>query len=69
GGAVMLIVPPMVGISGIYYGATAIDFACAMWLLVIVLIAFKQGPGEPGAGAGRVIGPSDPWRAGAPVRG
>ncbi|MBS3746906.1 MAG: hypothetical protein KGY53_07865 [Wenzhouxiangellaceae bacterium] len=66
---VMLIVPPMVGISGIYYGATAIDFACAMWLLVIVLIAFKQGPGEPGAGAGRVIGPSDPWRAGAPVRG
>lgn len=66
---VMLIVPPMVGISGIYYGATAIDFACAMWLLVIVLTTFRKGPGEPGAGAGRVIGPSDPWRAGAPVRG
>lgn len=66
---VMLLVPPMVGISGIYYGATAIDFACAMWLLAIVLTTFRRGPGEPGAGAGRVIGPSDPWRAGAPIRG
>jgi len=66
---VMLIVPPMVGISGIYYGATAIDFTCAMWLLAIVLSTFRKGPGEPGAGAGRFIGPSDPWRAGAPVRG
>ncbi|MGK7295857.1 MAG: MATE family efflux transporter [Candidatus Wenzhouxiangella sp. M2_3B_020] len=65
---VMLLVPPIVGISGIYYGATAIDFACAMWLLAIVLTTFRKGPGEPGAGAGRFIGPSDPWRAGAPVR-
>ncbi|MFU8876753.1 MAG: MATE family efflux transporter, partial [Wenzhouxiangellaceae bacterium] len=65
---VMLIVPPIVGVSGIYYGATAIDFACAMWLLAIVLSTFRKGPGEPGAGAGRFIGPSDPWRAGAPVR-
>ena len=66
---VMLLVPPMVGISGIYYGATAIDFTCAMWLLVIVITTFRKGPGEPSAGAGRFIGPSDPWRAGAPVRG
>lgn len=66
---VMLIVPPMVGVSGIYYGATAIDFACAMWLLAIVITTFRKGPGEPGAGAGRFIGPSDPWRAGTPVRG
>lgn len=66
---VMLIVPRLAGVSGIYYGATAIDFTCAMWLLAIVLTAFRKGPGEPGAGAGRFIGPSDPWRAGAPVRG
>ncbi|MDT8437666.1 MAG: MATE family efflux transporter [Wenzhouxiangellaceae bacterium] len=65
---VMLLVPPMVGLSGIYYGATLIDFACAMWLLAIVLGTFRRGPGDPGAGAGRVIGPSDPWRAGTPMR-
>jgi len=66
---IMLLVPPLIGITGIYYSATAIDFACAMWLLVIVLSVFRNGPGDPGAGAGRYIGPSDPWRAGAPVRG
>jgi len=66
---IMLVVPPLVGITGIYYSATAIDFTCAMWLLFIVLTVFRKGPGEPGAGAGRYIGPSDPWRAGAPVRG
>jgi len=66
---IMLIVPPLVGITGIYYSATAIDFSCAMWLLAIVLTIFRKGPGDPGAGAGRYIGPSDPWRAGAPVRG
>ncbi len=66
---VMLLVPPVFGISGINYGATAIDFACTLWLLAIVITTFRKGPGEPGAGAGRFIGPSDPWRAGAPVRG
>jgi len=66
---VMLIVPPLVGVSGIYYGATAIDFVCTAWLLAIVLSAFRAGPRDPGSGQGRYVGPSDPWRAGAPVRG
>jgi hypothetical protein len=65
----MLIVPPLVGVSGIYYGATAIDFICTAWLLAIVLAAFRAGPRDPGSGQGRFVGPSDPWRAGAPVRG
>jgi hypothetical protein len=34
-----------------------------------VLSAFRAGPRDPGSGEGRFIGPSDPWRAGAPVRG
>lgn len=66
---VMLIVPQFAGVSGIYYGATAIDFVCTAWLLAIVLSAFRTGPRDPGSGSGRFIGPSDPWRAGAPVRG
>jgi Na+-driven multidrug efflux pump len=66
---VMLVAPRFFGVSGIYYGATAIDFACAAWLLAIVLSAFRAGPRDPGSGQGRFIGPSDPWRAGAPVRG
>jgi hypothetical protein len=40
-----------------------------MWLLAIVLSAFRAGPRDPGSGRGNYIGPSDPWRAGAPVRG
>lgn len=66
---VMLIAPQFLGVSGIYYGATAIDFVCTAWLLAIVLSAFRAGPRDPGSGEGRFIGPSDPWRAGAPVRG
>jgi len=61
---IMLIVPPLVGVSGIYYSITAIDLTCALWLLYIVVTTFRAGPGAPGAGAGRTIGPSDPWRAG-----
>jgi Na+-driven multidrug efflux pump len=65
---VMLLVPQMVGIAGVYYGATAIDLVCAVWLLLIVLTLFRRSPDEPGGG-GPSIGPSEPWRAGAPVRG
>ncbi|MFW5927054.1 MAG: MATE family efflux transporter [Wenzhouxiangella sp.] len=44
---VMLIVPPIIGVSGIYYGATAIDLACAAWLLLIVLGVFRANlPGR-----------------------
>lgn len=39
---VMLVVPRLMGVSGIYYGATAIDFACALWLLLIVVGVFRQ---------------------------
>lgn len=38
---VMLVLPQIVGISGVYYGSTAIDFLCALWLLVIVLSTFS----------------------------
>ncbi|MBY6205828.1 MATE family efflux transporter [Halomonas denitrificans] len=65
---VMLLLPRWAGISGIYYGATGIDLLCTLWLLAIVLSIFRKGPGGPGRG-GPSIGPSDPWRAGAPVRG
>ena len=66
---VMLLLPQAIGVSGIYYGATAIDFLCALWLLTIVRAAFRSGPGTPGSGSGSGIGPTDPWRAGVPVRG
>jgi putative MATE family efflux protein len=37
---VMLILPQLIGVSGVYYGSTAIDFVCAIWLLLIVLTTF-----------------------------
>jgi hypothetical protein len=40
----MLTLPTLVGVSGIYYGATSIDFVCAMWLLSIVLLTFRNAP-------------------------
>ncbi|TVQ35213.1 MAG: MATE family efflux transporter [Wenzhouxiangella sp.] len=39
---VMLILPRMIGLPGIYYGATAIDIFCALWLLGLVLTTFRQ---------------------------
>jgi putative MATE family efflux protein len=39
---VMLILPRLIGLPGIYYGATAIDLLCALWLLAIVLTTFRQ---------------------------
>jgi len=41
---VMLILPRLIGVPGIYYGATAIDFLCTLWLLAIVLHAFRRQP-------------------------
>ncbi len=39
---VMLIVPGLVGLPGVYYGATGIDLLCGLWLLVMVLAIFRQ---------------------------
>ena len=39
---VMLILPHFIGVSGVYYGSTAIDFLCALWLLIIVLTTFSR---------------------------
>ncbi len=39
---VMLIVPGLVGLPGIYYGATGIDLLCGLWLLVMVLAIFRH---------------------------
>ncbi len=41
---VMLILPPLVGISGIYYGSMAIELLCASWLLLTVLFVFRHPP-------------------------
>lgn len=43
---VMLVVPHWFGVSGIYYGATAIDLVCAAWLLLIVIATFRSA-GQP----------------------
>lgn len=68
---VMLLLPQAIGVSGIYYGATAIDLLCAFWLFTIARGAFNSGPRTPGSGGapGSGIGPTDPWRAGVPIRG
>lgn len=47
---VMLTVPPMIGVSGVYYGSMAIELVCASWLLLTVLLVFRRPP-APGAGA------------------
>jgi putative MATE family efflux protein len=39
---VMLLLPRLIGVPGIYYGATAIDFLCTLWLLLIVIHAFRK---------------------------
>lgn len=39
---VMLIVPGLVGLPGVYYGATGIDLLCGLWLLVMVLAIFRR---------------------------
>ncbi len=54
---VMLILPRLIGVPGIYYGATAIDLLCALWLLLIVLHAFRSARAETGELAQQVHQP------------
>ncbi|MGY6631730.1 MAG: MATE family efflux transporter [Wenzhouxiangella sp.] len=39
---VMLIVPSLIGLPGIYFGSTAIDLLCAVWLLWLVQTSFAR---------------------------
>ena len=39
---VMMVLPRLIGVPGVYYGATAIDFLCTLWLLLIVIYALRQ---------------------------
>lgn len=43
---VILLLPKLMGISGIYYGSTAIDFLCTLWLLIIVLMIFRRSSNQ-----------------------
>ncbi|MFP4334606.1 MAG: MATE family efflux transporter [Wenzhouxiangella sp.] len=43
---VMLLVPPVVGVPGIYYGSMAIEMVCATWLLITVLLVLRGKPGQ-----------------------
>ncbi|WP_376696939.1 MATE family efflux transporter [Wenzhouxiangella sp. EGI_FJ10305] len=47
---VMLTLPTLIGVSGVYYGATSIDFICAMWLLGIVIVTFRKMTAKPHPG-------------------
>ena len=44
---VMLVLPRLIGVPGIYYGATLIDFLCTAWLLAIVLATFRNRSDQP----------------------
>jgi len=44
---VMLILPRLIGVPGIYYGATSIDLLCTAWLLFIVLNTFRNRSDRP----------------------
>jgi len=44
---VMLILPPLVGVSGIYFGSAIIELLCMLWLLVTVLLVFRRLPEQP----------------------
>ncbi|MEL7160359.1 MAG: MATE family efflux transporter [Bacteroidota bacterium] len=43
---VMLLLPKIVGIGGIYYGATAIDLVITAWLAYLVYRSFRRLPAE-----------------------
>lgn len=53
---VMLLLPPLVGVAGVYYGSMAIELICASWLLLTVLQVFRRGPQAGLAGAKTVPG-------------
>ena len=51
---VMLLVPPLLGVPGVYYGSMAIELVCAAWLLLTVLMVFRKGgPAVSGDGSVR----------------
>ena len=39
---VMLLLPPLIGVPGVYYGSMAIELVCATWLLLTVLLVFRR---------------------------
>ncbi len=43
---VMLILPPMIGVSGVYLGAMGIELLCTAWLLLMVLSVFRKRSDE-----------------------
>ncbi len=48
---VMLLLPPLIGVPGVYYGSMAIELVCASWLLLTVILVFRR-PAQNGATAG-----------------
>ena len=44
---VMLILPPLIGVSGVYVGSVAIELVCALWLLLTVLFVFRRLSTQP----------------------
>lgn len=51
---VMLILPPLIGVPGVYYGSMVIELVCASWLLLTVLLVFRRPPGH---GSGSITTP------------
>ncbi len=39
---VMLILPPLIGVAGVYYGSMIIEMICITWLTGIVLMVFRR---------------------------
>ncbi len=72
---VMLTLPFIIGVPGVYYGSMAIDFICTAWCLWLVLSVFRKKPGpDRPAPAAAIAGsgsaspspdPADRSRAGA----
>ena len=46
---VMLILPPLIGVSGVYLGAMGIELVCSAWLLLTVLYVFRRAPAAASA--------------------
>jgi Na+-driven multidrug efflux pump len=53
---VILILPRLIGLPGIYYGSTAIDLLCAAWLLLIVLRIFSVHANEQAVTPSEAVG-------------
>jgi putative MATE family efflux protein len=44
---VMLVLPPLIGVAGVYYGSMMIELICVTWLTVIVLAVFRSQNSGP----------------------